>query len=277
MGRILLCVGRYAEKPYFVDKIYVNVYSVEELCYCLMQDVYLLDSDFMDRRLLTWLSEECGLLELTDKLEGMIKKECSASDFTGAILRYAGYGSEEEIRRTEDSLKNSTGLTVYEKRKMRADYFMENRKYAAALKLYDTLTQELPETDKEGKAAVYHNRGVAYAELFQFENAAASFKQAYELSGGEEAYVEYLAASRMWMEETDYVDFVSAQPENYELSLKVEQMVDDTAKQFEGTQESRMLFTLKVCKEEGNAVSYYDEIERITNGLKEQYREITAE
>ena len=35
-----------------------------------------------------------------------------------------------------------------------------------------------------------------------------------------------------------------------------------------------VLFTLKVCKEEDNSVSYYEEVERITDDLKEQYRQM---
>lgn len=277
MGKVLLCTGRCADKPYFVDKIYVNVYSVEELCYCLLQDSCLLDAELMDRKLISWLAEECGLKELSDRLMELKDKDCPVSDFAGELLRYVGYGSEEEIRRTEENLKNGSGLSASEKKKLRADYYMENRKYVAALKVYDILLQELPAPDNGMKAGIFHNRGVAYAGLFQFENAAESFRQAYELDGAEESCMAYLAACRMWMEETEYVDFISSGKIDYETSLKVEQLVEDAVKQFEGTEESRMLFTLKVCKDEGNSVSYYDEIERITNSLKEQYREITAE
>ncbi len=43
------------------------------------------------------------------------------------------------------------------------------------------------------------------------------------------------------------------------------------------TEENRMLFTLRVCKEDGggagSAVPYYDEIEKLTNTLKDDYRE----
>lgn len=42
MGRVLLCLGRYARNPYFVERAYVNVYSVEELCYCLIRNAYLI-------------------------------------------------------------------------------------------------------------------------------------------------------------------------------------------------------------------------------------------
>ena len=60
MGRVLLCLGRYARNPYFVERAYVNVYSVEELCYCLIRNAYLVDEEIMDENLPDWLERECG-------------------------------------------------------------------------------------------------------------------------------------------------------------------------------------------------------------------------
>lgn len=277
MGKVLLCMGRYAEKPFFMEKVYINLYSVEELCYCLIQNAYLIDQELMESRLADWLAEECGLSELAQLLKAMVKKGCSVSEYAKAILEYVGYGSAEDRKRTCDTLEQGLDLNAYEKRKARADYLAENKKYVPALKNYDSLLEELPEAEVALRARVLHNRGVVYAGLFLFKNAAESFRSAYECAGGEEDYICYLAANRMRMEETEYVDFTAGAGEKYELALQVEKLMEDAVKEYEGTQESRMLFTLKVCKEENHAVSYYEEIGRLAYELKEHYREITAE
>lgn len=272
MGKVLLCIGKYAKAPYFMEKAYVNVYSAEELCYCLMQNIHLVDREIMDEKLVDWLAKECGLEELSQRLLRMLKEECSVADFIEYILDFVGYGEREEIAHIKEDLKSGTGLSMYEKKKVRADYFAQNGKYILALKSYDILLEELPESEKELKARVYHNRGTVYAFFFQFSQAAESFKQAYECDGAEESYLGYLAANRMEMNETEYVNFVAGQEGAYGLSLKVEELFQEAESQFETTEKSRMLFTLKVCKEEKNSVSYYEEIERIAGELKEQYR-----
>ena len=33
--RISVCVGNYAKKPYCIPGVELNVYSMEELCYCI--------------------------------------------------------------------------------------------------------------------------------------------------------------------------------------------------------------------------------------------------
>lgn len=49
MGQIILGTGRYAGKPYFVEKFYINLYSIEELCYLLVEKAQMLDEEIMQR------------------------------------------------------------------------------------------------------------------------------------------------------------------------------------------------------------------------------------
>lgn len=277
MGRVLLCIGKYAKEPYFVEKAYVNVYSVEELCYCLMQNIHLIDREIMDFKLIDWIEKECGLEALAQELAGMLEKDGTVAGFVESILDHVGYGTRDETARIKECLKNGTGLNMYEKKKVRADHFAENGKYVLALKSYDILLEELPESERDLKARVYHNRGTVYALFFQFRQAAESFKQAFECDGADESYIGYLAASRMWMNETEYVNFITDHENSYELSLKVERLFEDAKSRFDTTEKSRMLFALKACKEDNNSVSYYEEIERITGELKELYRENVSE
>ena len=38
-----LCVGEYCENAYNVEGLDIRVYSMEELCYCLKENAFLLD------------------------------------------------------------------------------------------------------------------------------------------------------------------------------------------------------------------------------------------
>ena len=87
----------------------------------------------------------------------------------------------------------------------------------------------------------------------------------------------YLAALRMGQKESVYIDYIAAHPEYHELSLEVERTVKRAEGSFEGTDENRMLVTYQVMKEEGagalgSSTPYYEEIGKLTAGLKERYR-----
>ena len=279
MSHIILSTGNYAETPYFFEKTYVNLYSIEELCYCLVENAELLDQEIVSEKLARWLDEQCGLPNLAHALFALVNQKGSASAYVGMILEYVGLYPPETISRTETLIKNNAGLSVYEKQKAKADYMLQNKRYAIALERYEELLLTLPEDEKELRGKVLHNMGVINARLFLFERAQDYFDKAYQVSGNTESLEQCLAARRMRSSDKEYLDYIAAHPNLHEKSLKVERMVEQAAGQFEMTEENRMLFTLRVCKEDGSAgsaVPYYDEIEKLTNTLKDAYRESVA-
>ncbi len=281
MSQVILETGNCAEEPYFIEKFYVNLYSVEELCYVLVENAELLDQEIMDRKLVQWLDEECGLNELAHNLYLLLNQKASSVAFVGTILEYVRLYPEEEIKRAEDIIRQNDGLDPYERKKAKADYLMGSRRYYAALRQYHFLLSELPETEKTLRAEIYYNIGVACAKMFLFERASEWFLKAYGTDGEEDSLLRYLAALRIHYQDKEYITFIADHPEYHNASLKVERMVKRASGQFEGTDENRMLFTLHVCKEEGSStagtmVAYYDEIDKLTERLKEQYREYTV-
>ena len=68
MTRIILTTGELAKKPYRIRRMERNIWSVEELCYSLLQSAQFLDSEIMDPVLVQWLREECGLPDLAERL-----------------------------------------------------------------------------------------------------------------------------------------------------------------------------------------------------------------
>lgn len=279
MSRVILGTGTYADSPYHMVKFYINIYSVEELCYVLVEKAELLDQDIMQRDLVGWLDEQCGLEQLAHTLYSLLNQNGSTVAFVGTILEYVNLYPEEVIARTEQIVRDNEGLNPYERGKAKADYMLQNSKLFTALRQYHSLLDRIPETENLLRARILHNMGVAYAKLFMFRQAAEWFLQAYETDADMESLELYLAALRMHYDDKDYLDHIASHPEYHNASLKVERQMERAYGQFEGTDENRMLFTLQVFKEEGSGtagsdVQYYQEIEKLTTGLKEAYRDM---
>lgn len=281
MGQIILGTGTYARSPYFMEKFYVNLYSVEELCYLFVEKAELLDRDVMQRNLVQWLDEECGLNQLAHTLYSLLNQNGSVTAFAGTILEYVGLYPPEVTEQTQQTIKSNEGLNPCERGKAKADHMLQNRKFFMALRLYHSLLEQIPETDAKLRGSIYHNMGVACAKMFMFRQAAEWFMQAYEADREPESLESYLAAIRMRCEDKEYITYIADHPEYHDASLRVERKMEQASGQFEGTDENRMLFTLQVFKEEGNStagseVQYYEEIEKLTARLKEQYREYVS-
>lgn len=276
-SHMILGTGRRAESPYYVERFYVNLYSVEELCFLFVDRAELLDGEIMRREMVRWLEEQCGLSDLAHTLSALMNRNGSTAAYVGAVLEYVNIYPPEVIRRTEEIVRGNEGLSPYERHKAKADYLLGEKRYLAALQQYQSLALAVPETEKLLLGRIYHNMGTACAGMFLYGQAADWFLRSYETDGKREGLTMYLAALRMGKQEKAYIDYIAEHPEYHDLSLEVERMVKRAEGSFEGTDENRMLVTYQVMKEEGagalgGSAPYYEELTELTAKLKAQYR-----
>ncbi len=276
MGRVLLCTGKYADRPYHFDNVCVNVYCVEELCYLFASNPFMIDQGIMNKELPQWIDNECGLSELSRQLLNLLNKGSQPSVFVSTIMNYVNYCSPEDMEKINEVLLGNAGLNEYERKKKQADFLLKNRKYGLAIEEYEELCRRLPDTESGLKPSVYHNMGVAYAGVFIFEMAARYFKRAYDMTGDENSGIQFLASQRLYLHEDAYIAFIAEHGEYYNLSLQVEKRLKAAREEFEASEENRMLTALKIYKEEGNVASYYEEIDKIISRQKDEYRELVS-
>lgn len=278
--RISICLGNYARIPYCVPGPGINVYCVEELCYCLKENAFLLDLSLMDDGLLQWLDRECGLKELAKLLYPLVHRQGSLSAFVGTIFDYTGFFDRRTIGEVEQVLKRGAGLSGIEKKKSQVDYMVSNRKYREAIRQYDLLIAKWKENETEGAplpavsclAAIWHNRGVALSRLMLYENAAQSFFKAWETEQQDIYYRDYLAAKRMELSEKEYVAFAADNHEKYELTLSLEKDIERLTEEWEQQPEYLRLNHRRELREGSDKQKYYEESDRLIQVLKSSYR-----
>lgn len=274
-----LCVGEYCENAYHVEGLELEVHCLEELCYCLKENAFLLDLSLMNDKLVDWIGEACGVKELAKQLYPMVHKQGSLSVFVITILQYVGMYDAEDITQVEQVLKQGAGLSNLEKRKSQIDYMVEKRKYAAAIRGYDLLLETWTNLEKEGKelpagkvrAAILHNKGVALTGLMLYDKAANQFREAWQTDPDRDHLDAYLAAKRMELTEDAYVAFAAQNPENYTESLELEKRIEQFEREWEQQPEYRQLQLRRTWRTE-DRVKYDSENERLTQALKNSYR-----
>ena len=60
MGELILCKQSIAANPYFIEDGALNIYSLEELSYYIVHNVYLLNTEFASKELCRWIGGELG-------------------------------------------------------------------------------------------------------------------------------------------------------------------------------------------------------------------------
>lgn len=273
MSNLSICVGKYAKTPYLLERINTSVCSIEELCFVMKENLFLLDSRNMNRKLADYIDQELGLWDLSKNLYGLINTGGSISAFVATILEYVGYLETPQIKEIEILLKENANLNEFEKRKVRADYEMKNQRFMTAIGEYLEILNLIDEGDLIMQSRMLHNLGVAYACMFLFEEASEYFQLAFQKHKQEESLFQYLVCIRMQKSEEEYIAFLSNQPDYFDLSLKLEKEMAAVLNQWKATKSKITLDELTELKTKGNVIGYYQKSEQILSQLKENYRE----
>lgn len=277
MNRVLTCIGDYADNPLYIDKVFTNVYSAEELCYVLYENAFLLDKEILDRSLVQWVEKELHLTDLAKDLYVLINQNASAAAFVGTILSYVGYYNRDEIARVESILRMNVSMNVFEKWKAKADFLVENRHLLLAIHEYEKLLEGLPEEEVELKAGVLNNMGVTYMNLYLNDSAARCFKASYEVDNNPEAMKHYLAAMRLSLTDEEYIKLIAEEEDAYKMSITLESRIEEVGREFDISDKAARLKEVFEKKDNGAAGLYYEELGEFCESLKDEYRDIVLE
>ncbi len=272
-----MCIGEYAETPYYIEKVYVNVYSAEELCYVIYENAFLLDKDILDRKLTDWIDKQLKLHDLARDLIVLINQNASAAAFAGTILSYVGFYSKDEISRVESILRMNVSMNVFEKWKAKADFLVENRHFVLAISEYEKLLKSLPDNETTLQANIYNNLGIAYLKLYLFDSAEKCFMSSYETDNNEEAYRNYLTVKRLSLSDDDYIRLIAEEERAYKTSILIETDMDEATKAFELSDAALELKDIYALKNTNESSRYYDSLLKLTEELKDDYRDIVLE
>ena len=193
MGKIIVCNTKTAQNPYTFLNTKVSVYSYEELCYYLYNNMVLVGEEDVTARLSAWIRRELDLTELADKIDTLLDKHAFVQDIMVEILVYGGYYSSEEVRQFMAECQKLRTLKSYEVEKLRADGYLRYKHSIKAGAIYDEVICYLEKEKQEDEflGNVYHNKAVALAGNLQLDEAKSYFIKAYSLNKNEESLIEY--------------------------------------------------------------------------------------
>lgn len=240
MGSFILCHPKKANQPYYLEDVRLNIYTIEELCFYLCNNLYLLSHNVMSKELCSWIDAELGMNTLADDLRSTIPS-MSLSRFVLAILQYVGFCDDEELDEIQHTLMSLREQTEEEQRKRKADNLLKNGKYEHAIQEYRQIlrTTVNEKLGKEFYGKVHHNMGTALAKQFLFKEAAEEFLTAYQMANKKEMLKEYLCACYMDMNEESFRELID---ENRQFAMAAEQMLEeysDQERQYHFYQEQR--------------------------------------
>lgn len=181
MGELILCKNNLAAMPFFLENVSVNIYSLEELIYCMKKYIYLIGTDIQKDEFVSWVKQELGQQELAEKLTICLADKRSVSEFADVILESTGYCTLKEREELKRQLREYEKKSPFECKIIKADSLLLHGKYISSIEEYRHLLhyEANEETNGELLGKIWHNMGTAYARLFCFEEASACYDKAF--------------------------------------------------------------------------------------------------
>lgn len=203
MGDLILCNYPIAAMPFYVEAFSGNIYSLEELCYYIEHNLFLLEEEFFEEELFCWIENEVGAKDLAERLRLSVQGKKGLSEILILLWKETGYWDTKTAGELVTQIKGLSEMSVLERKKLRADRYAENKRYFLAILEYRKLLQmeEVCRKNSEVCGNIWHNQGVCFAGLFLYNEAKECFLTAYKYHRNIESVYQALAACRYLKDE----------------------------------------------------------------------------
>lgn len=274
MSRVILCAGRRAENPYVMKASGRRIYTVEELCYCLRDELDMLEEDMLDSEMARFLDSELGLPERAQVLQRLIDEKADLKSRLVAVFCSCDFYSRSEIQEFCTQLDELTRMTPLYRHKKFADRYLVAGRETEALKEYVDIikTGDASELTAAEYGAVLHNMGVIKAHSCNFENAAMLFLEAYERNNRQESLEAYLYALKLSGQNQKYINESMRLIDNRDMIEQLEGKLMDTATHLLESGEYENMETLSILLKQNRIGEFERLAESIISELKATYR-----
>lgn len=274
MGKLIQCSSRLAKRPYYFHLTDTRVYSIEEVCYYINKNIYIMQGEVFDPGFVTWLREELGMEETAEKMENMFKKHADLKDIVVTLCCSCDYYDEAEINQMIRIMEETDHLPARAKLKIQADNELQCEHFERAAEIYQAVlrSDDMLQASPAEYGPIYHNIGVAFGRLGEYNKAAESFLHAYEKNHQEESLQSYLFALHLagkddaWKEAAERLEVQADQ------IVRLEAEYNEIRKRCSVSRKVRQVKRLRYLAGSGRLSEYYDKIKRNIKDWKEEYR-----
>ena len=274
MGKLIQCSSPLALTPYHFRLTDTNVYSMEEVCYYIWHNIYMIQEEVFDREFVMWIEKELHMEETSHKLACLIQDHKNLKDIVVTICCSCDYYDEEEINALIRLMDEIEQMPAYARKKHKGDTYLACHSYEKALEEYEKVfeSDEILHAEKEAYGRIFHNMGVAYSNLAEFRKAAEYFLKAYEQNKKDASLSQGLFALRLSKDVEGYkkalVDF-DVSPEK---QLQWEKEYTQVISQSSQCREALKIEKLRNVMKSGNVAEYYDKVHKYVLDWKNEYR-----
>jgi hypothetical protein len=276
VSKLILCSGERAQRPYTFTSSGVRIYSIEELCFYLYHNVYLIDEAMLQDDLFEWIGMECKLAQRAQKLKQLKLQDADLKTLVTVILCSADYYTETEIKEMLRILDDMLHMPAVKRNCRKAENFLANRKFKDAAAEYERIihSKAAAGLTPEEFGDLYHNLAVAKVHTSGFLEASRLFLEAYQRNHREESLIEYLSALLLMKDRKSFLE----KSEEFEVSETLMERMENFLQEKECEAKETALFKqleeIQQQRDLGRTEEFYTRAEKIMETWKAEIRQV---
>ena len=233
MGKLILCSGRRTDRPYVLPDSGERIYSIEELCYYIYNNIYSIEEAMFTASLIDWIGKELGLAERAEKLYNLKKQGADLKTLITVVLCSADYYTESEIKKLLSVIDEIRAMPSARRRYLKANSYLKRKLYTEAATEYESLlvSEDAVNLDPKSYGDVLHNLAIAKLHIYGPGKALELFMQAYERNQRPESLKQYLYTLWQCKDKEMFYDKLNEYNVDDEtaakIAIKLEQLSDE--------------------------------------------------
>lgn len=224
---LILCDSREVFTPYYIPELGINIYSLEELCYLIVNYPYISLDNFADDDLIRFANDELYIPVQKGTNDEVIL----------SILYFSDYYRNEEIDRFRETISEMRKLDKYDFLNRKGDFLFSIEKYGKADSYYKSSLNllEFSKADSRLKGSIWKKRGCCLANMFETDEAFDAFRTSYELNNDKEVL--------------KYIYFLTKEQNNIELKKQYLNFLDDRVNEAWDREYENTLSEANTCRD----------------------------
>lgn len=272
MGKIIICTGRLADKPYIVPGTNVELHSIEEICHYVTVNIYRMELSFFSASLLDFIKEELKLAPTADKIRNLIMGDYGLNDVCTALFCSCDLYDKEEILKTIKLLATIGDMPEWERRAYIGYKYLEDEKYLLALGYFRGTLKEENLSEKD-YGALLKAMGICLLHISSFKEAADCFYKSFMHSREKKTLILTLLCLKLGNLGKEFRETVGALPKNDALVLEVEEIWKNAEKKAANSEKINNLEMIFEKLKTERVTEAYKEVDSKIEEFKAEYRE----
>ena len=269
---LILCTKK-AKNPYILPETDIRIYCIEELCYYIYNNTYMITSEFFTRELILFLEKELGLASLAMKLKQGIDYNEKFSEMVMHIMNACHYYNVEERSLFHKELELISSKSPAGRIKARADMLLNNKKYTSAIAAYSIILDKKDIADEpDYYSNILNNMAIAYVNMFEYKKAMELFEKAYIHFVKEDYLDNLMCAAILNYDKEDIADICKKYNIDETTLEKYKKVIDYQTKQIAKSKEYIELENKVSYVASEGLDNYKMQVNEVLQVLREDYR-----